>query len=90
MMLLGVDEPPDGTPGGRRLLQPDPGRVETVTDWERWVLQANLLAMDINAILAPVMDFLATDFGRVIVEAFQNVFNFLFPSNAEPVPGPTN
>ncbi|WP_010120735.1 hypothetical protein [Corynebacterium nuruki] len=46
--------------------------------------------MDINAILAPVMDFLATDFGRVIVGAFQNIFNFLFPANAEPAPGPTN
>ena len=90
MVLLGVDEPADGTPGGRRLLQPDPGRVQTLADWERWVLQANLLVMDINAFLAPVMDFLATDFGRVIVGAFQNIFNFLFPANAEPAPGPTN
>jgi hypothetical protein len=43
--------------------------------------------MDFNAILAPVLDFLSTDFGGMVVNALQGVFNFLFPANAPAVPG---
>ena len=34
-----------------------------------------------------IIDFLQTDLGRVVLTAFQNVFDFFYPSNAPGVPG---
>lgn len=50
--------------------------------------------MDLNAILEAVTQFLTTDFGRAIAGILNNIYQFLYPANAEaahdvPLPTPT-
>ncbi|WP_169740225.1 hypothetical protein [Corynebacterium atypicum] len=47
--------------------------------------------MDLNAIFAPLMDFLATDFGQLVARVVTAIYEALFPANAEaayPIPTP--
>ncbi|WP_165841722.1 hypothetical protein [Corynebacterium heidelbergense] len=48
--------------------------------------------MDINGILHAAADFFATDFGRIVYQALNAIYTFLFPANApgaQDVPLPT-